>query len=419
MTSELPKRSRNSTPVSQKLEIRINALREVIDRKKSDVLRVGGEMKQLIEEKSQQIISDLEGIWDKANAEVDKKRREVNKEIEEINKGKKEIDDFFNNMSQSRNHFEKMNEAINSVENEMDIDFPYIKLKWGVDELRESIGKMCTCEQLNIRYKENSTNRVMWGSGRKGDGESQLLSPWGITVDYRNDLIFVADNETNRIQVFQGNGNWVISLEDEQMKRPENINLIHNSLFVQCRWSIVKFNSTGLESCRSFGSYLSGICTDNTNVYVGAHGMKLIALTHELNGERDVTLTTQYKQEATRIKDISLAREEFYVLLSDSEYPIQSFSKHGTLNRCIVHIEISNNVWFFCLDQQLNILVADNGNNQVKVFSNDGKLVTKFGKKGTAKGEFNYLTGIAVDEFCNIITTDWKDNHRLQTFSPE
>ena len=173
---------------------------------------------------------------------------------------------------------------------------------------------------------------------------------------------------------------------------------------------------------RKFNDYwLSGICTDNTSVYVGAFSrMELIVLTHELIEEGRIPLTTQYKQGDTRIRDISLAREEFYVLLFGSEYPIQSFSKQGTPNRCIVHRELlSDDVWHFCLDQQLNILVADSGIDKVKFFSKEGKLITQFGQQGFEKGEFIGLTGIAVDDSSNIITTDRKDNYKLQTFSPE
>ena len=81
----------------------------------------------------------------------------------------------------------------------------------------------------------------------------------------------------------------------------------------------MKFNRTSLarESRKSNDYSLSGICTDNTSVYVSSNSrMELIVLTHELIEERCIPLITQYKQGGTRIRDISLAREEFYVLLS-------------------------------------------------------------------------------------------------------
>ena len=410
-------------PVSNKLQDRMNALREVIDRHKREVLRVSGEMKQLIEDRAQLVIRELEGIWDQANTRMNNKREEVNRKIEEINKHKKKMEIIFKDLSPTLSPFGEIDKAINSVRREMVTDIPYVKLSWRASELRESIQRLCTCEQLNVTYREDTNVRVKWGTCGIGEGDKELLDPWGIAIDSMNSRIFVADCNAHRIQIFSINGDWVQSLKDEQMKYPENINFTLNSLFVQCSNTIVKFNRTSLtrESRKSYGYSLSGNCTGSTSVYVGAYSrMELIVLTHELIEERRMPLTTQYKQGDTCIRDISLAREEFYVLLSGSEYPIQSFSKQGTLNRCIIHRELlSNDVWHFCLDQQLNILVTDRGSNKVKLFSKEGKLITHFGKEGSEKGEFIRLTGITVDDSSNIITTDRKDNYALQTFSPE
>ena len=129
-------------------------------------------------------------------------------------------------------------------------------------------------------------------------------------------------------------------------------------------------------------------------------------------------LITDFKQNTTYIRDLSFARNEFYVLLTYTEYPIQSFSKQGSLIRCILSRDVlTDDVWHFCLDQQLNILVADNGSSRVKIFSNEGKLMTQIEKKGIAKGEFTELTGIAVNELCSIITVDRKEHNMLQAFS--
>ena len=410
-------------PVSNKLQDKMNALREVIDRHKREVLRVSGEMKQLIEDRAQLVVRELEGIWVQANTRMNNNREEVNRKIEEINKRKKEMEIIFKDLSPTEIPIIEIDKAINSVRREMDIDIPYVKLSWRASELRESIQRLCTCGQFNVTYREDTNVRVKWGTCGRGKGDKELWGPWGVAIDSMNSRIFVADWHAHRIQIFSINGDWIQSLKDEQMKDPENINFILNSVFVQCNKTIVKFNRTSLarESHKSYDFALSGICSDNTSVYVGAFSrMELIVLTRELIEEGRIPLTTQYKQGDTRIRDISLAREEFYVLLYRSEYPIQSFSKQGTPNRCIIHRELlSDDVWYFCLDQQLNILVADKGSNKVKIFSKGGKLITQFGQQGFEKGEFTDLTGITVDDSSNIITTDWTDNYRLQTFSPE
>ena len=75
-------------------------------------------------------------------------------------------------------------------------------------------------------------------------------------------------------------------------------------------------------------------------------------------------------------------------------------------------------LWCFCLDQQHNILVADYGDSKVKIFSNEGKLLTQFGEEGTEKGQVTlFYVGISVNELGSIVTVDWKNSHILQSFS--
>ena len=226
-------------PVSNKLQDRMDALREVIDRHKREVLRVSGEMKQLIEDRAQLVIRELEGIWDQANTRMNNKREEVNKKIEEINIQKKKLEDLFKDLSPTVSPISEIDKAINTVRREMDIDIPYVKLSWRASELRESIQRLCTCEQLNVRYREDTNVRVKWGTCGRGKGDKELWYPWGVAIDSMNSRIFVADRDAHRIQIFSINGDWVQSLKDKQMKQPRNINFILNSVFVQCDNSIV------------------------------------------------------------------------------------------------------------------------------------------------------------------------------------
>ncbi|KAI6659590.1 Tripartite motif-containing protein 2-like [Oopsacas minuta] len=119
-------------------------------------------------------------------------------------------------------------------------------------------------------------------------------------------------------------------------------------------------------------------------------------------------------REDTDLVDISLARDVFYIALTNTGYPIQAFSKQGTIIICVVHKDLLDGVWYFCLDQQHNILVADTRTSEIKIFSNEGKLITKFGKEGSALGEFTGLAGIAVDDLCSIVTVDEKEHNMIQ-----
>ena len=407
-------------PVSNKLQDRMNTLRCVIDSKQSLVRRVSDEMKRLIDEKSELIIRQLESIWEDANQRMDKRRGEVNRKIEEINKRKSEIEKFFKELNQIPS-LDQISEAIDNAKNEMDIDIPFVKLSCHVRELRESIEAMYRCDDRIVKFVQDTPIEMKWSSCDEGEQDNQLYNPCGISIDCLSDDIYVADCLTYSIQIFSVNGEWIKSLEDEEMINPENILFLHNSVFIQCYERIVKFHRYTLkkESYESYQYFLSGICTDNTHIYVGeSMNMKITVLTPELGEVHRISLNTQFRQDDTCIKDLSLARDEVYVCFVNSDYPIQAFTKQGILTRCIIHKDMLGSAMFFCIDQQLNIIVSDRRCCQVKTFSNDGKLMYTFGKRGSAPGEFSGLLGISVNDLCQVVTVDgMKEHDMLQAFS--
>ena len=206
------------------------------------------------------------------------------------------------------------------------------------------------------------------------------------------------------------------------MKNPQNIIFLNQSIYVQCSSAILKLNESTekKEKSKSYDFYLRGICTDNIHIYVGQwKGMNIIVLTLDLIEENRISLKTEFCQQNTEIRDISLSQELFYILLTETEFSIQAFSREGILTRCVVKKDSINYAFCFCLDQQHNILVADKGDSKVKIFSNEGKLLTQFGEKGSEKGQFSSLIGISLFQHDCIITTYFeKSRDKLQLFYP-
>ena len=417
-------------PVNNKLQNKVNLLREVIDRKKLEVRRVSKEMRDLIEKKEEQTIRELEAIWEQVNVRIQNEKKETQKAIEEIkihhNEMKKsfeKMENLFKGKNQSLDPFTlpQISEKIDSVKREMDISIPYVKVTWRIDELKEAITRMCRCEEQIISYKEGTPHQLKWSKCEKGKGENQLEDSFGIATNSMNGNIYVTDGPSNRIQIFSKEGEWIRSVKDVEMKYPENILFQNKSIYVQCYRTILKLNESTekKEKYKSYDFWIWGICTDNNHIYVGEHkGMCLIVLTLDLIEENRITLQTQFcNQDKTEIRDISLTQEEFYILLTETDYPIQAFSREGVLTRCIVQKDNINNGCFFCLDQQLNIFVSGEGDSEVKIFSNEGKLLTQFGEEGSEKGQFSCLRGISVDELGCVVTVDLKANNMLQVFS--
>ena len=407
---------------SNKLQNKVNSFREMIERKKLEVRRISKEMISLIEKKEEEIIRELETFWEELNTRVEERKTETQKKLESMEEHRKGMVNIFRELNPNSILFSQISDAIDSVKREMDIDIPNVKLTWRVDELKDCINRMCRCDQQILVYNEDTRYQLKWSKCEEGRGDNQLYRPWGIATNPMNENIYVADQSNHRVQIFSGEGEWIRSVQDGGMNWPENI-LFHNqSIYVQCRKAILKLNQSTekKEKSKSYDFILGGICTDNINIYVGQwKGMNLKVLTLDLIEENRISLKTEFCQQDTLISDISLSQELFYVLLSNTEFPIQAFSREGILTRCVVKKDSINSASCFCLDQQHNILVADNGDSKVKIFSNEGKLLTQFGEKGSEKGQFSFLTGISLFQHYCIITTDYvKNRDKLQHFYP-
>ena len=406
--------------VSNKLQSKVNSFREMIERKKLEVRRVSKEMRILIETKEEAVIQELDAIWEEVNTKMEKKKIETQKEIEEIETLRKELERKIHKLMPTSIQLTQISEVIDSLKSEMDIDIPNVKLTWRVDELKDCINRMCRCDQQILIYNEDTRFQLKWSKCENGSGDNQLNSPWGIATNPMNENIYVADQWNHRVQIFSREGEWIRSVKDEELKDPENI-LIHNqSIYVQCHRLILKLNefTEKKEKSKSYGFALGGICTDNIHIYVGQwKGMNLIVLTLDLIEENRISLKTEFCNQNTEIRDISLSQELFYILLYETEFPIQVFSREGILTRCIVKKDSINSAFCFRLDQQRNIFIADFGDSKVKIFSNEAKLPTQFGEKGSEKGQFKGIRGISVDQVCSIITVDWKNSDCLQSFA--
>ena len=406
--------------VNNKLQSKVNSFREMIEGKKSEIRRVSKEMRSLIEKNEKELIRDLDSIWEELNTRIEKKKNDVEKKICVLESKAKEMEQLFTEINPGSGPLFHISEKLNSVKREMDIDIPKVNLTWRVDELKDCINRMCRCDQQILVHNEDTRYQLKWSKCEKGSGDNQLYHPWGIATNPMNENMYVADQSNHRVQIFSREGEWIRSVKDDEIQVPKTI-LFHNqSIYVQCDCAILKLNESTekKEKSKSYDFYLRGICTDNIHIYVGQwEGMNLIVLTLDLIEENRISLKTEFCKQDTQIRDISLSQELFYILLFNTEFPIQAFSREGILTRCVVKKDSINNAYCFCLDQQHNILVADCGDSKVKIFSNEGKLLTQFGEKGSEKGQFSALIGISLSESGEIATVQQRDSDFLKLFS--
>ena len=125
------------------------------------------------------------------------------------------------------------------------------------------------------------------GGSNSGSGQSQFCFPMGIAVHPTTGQIFVADSDNNRIQVFDGNLNFlntILADIEEPLGNPCSISLdsLEECIYVTeyCRHCVIKF-SMGGEYLKWFGTEgsapgklnrPSSITVNNDLVYVSEYG---------------------------------------------------------------------------------------------------------------------------------------------------
>jgi len=67
------------------------------------------------------------------------------------------------------------------------------------------------------------------------------------------------------------------------------------------------------------------------------------------------------------------------------------------------------------IDSSGNIYIADNWNHRIQKLDANGKIITAWGSEGTGNGQFRYPRSMAIDSSGNVFVTDTA-NHRIQKF---
>ena len=77
-----------------------------------------------------------------------------------------------------------------------------------------------------------------------------------------------------------------------------------------------------------------------------------------------------------------------------------------------------NGPWGVAVNQQGEVVVAEDGGHSLSIFSSTGEKIRSFGSLGTGHGQFNRPLGVAIDDDGNIVVVE-NGNHRIQKFSSD
>ena len=211
---------------------------------------------------------------------------------------------------------------------------------------------------------------------------------------------------------------------DQKIMFPNNLALCGEFIFIVCDRSLLKLTKLPLAviEIANSQSTFSGLAINfiNPSVYIGiAEKLVINVFDIDLRQIKVIQLKTSEQtkhRKHTRIQHICIVQSELYVLFSNTNHPLQSYTLNGEVLRCIIPETLLKEGRRFCFDHHLNIFITDRDAHELKMFTNEGIIVHKMGHEGCTPGNFSFPTGLAIDDTGSLFVTDGKDNAMIQKF---
>ena len=289
------------------------------------------------------------------------------------------------------------------------VSVAWLELDWKKEQLEQSVIEVCkvvTLKERPFRSEDYSLKlRPVWS--REWTGPGEIKHPFQIAIDNSTQNIFVADSDASRIQVFNEEGNHLYQIPTPEY--PRGIALTEEYIFISAKDQLLKIRKSNNKSVKSVLTEKSvwGIDIDrNTNIY-GCEilNKSVIVFDNNLKFLKRIKLETSQIESNTQTHSIKLYKDSMYVMFGRySPVPLQIFSLEGALVRCLIptsEIELS---YFFSIDRFENIIVADFGNNRIKIFNKEGELLhTIDSAMLPGDQEFSRPRGVAINKKNRII----------------
>ena len=292
-----------------------------------------------------------------------------------------------------------------------------------------------------IDYKTKSRPLFKIGDIRVGSGghaHGKFRWPRGVAASPSpNERIFVADSSNHRVQIFDGQGQFIscfgsYGAGDGEIDCLAGIAVTsEGQLVIADRYNhrIQIFNNDG-SYCRKFGgegagdgqlSYPWGIAVDSSNnIYVCDKENHRVQV-FDLNG-RFVRKFGSLGRNDGQLENphyLSISPDNKVLISDTNNHRIHVFTTSGRFVRVFGKNGSQSGEFNFpkgiAVDHNGFIIVADSGNNRVQIFRADGRFFCSFGSRGNSDGKFKGVEGLCVTRNGTIMVCD-KENHRIQVF---
>ena len=400
------------------MERRLVELVEQVEREKEKTRDTFQRLHSLLMIREEGLLRELDGVVIESRQEL-KEKREVLQEL----RGAKESAEQKLTKNELKEVLEKnlrnLEEQIHSKLSKP-LSVTWVEVEWKREQLEQSIvevSEVMKMKERPFRTEDYSLKlRPVWY--REGTGSSVIKDPYQLAIHPISGNIFVADYDTNKIQVFDNTGHYLYHIPTPP--KPIGLCLSDDFIFVTTdEHKLVKIRISNKKTVKS-------VVTENrvwdmdisSNIYgCEVINQSVIVFDKNLNFLKRIPLKSPHSTSITRTYSIRLHENNMYVMFRGSDYCLQVFSQDGQLIRGVIRSSDIKLSYFFSLDRIGNIIVADCWGDQIKIFSNSGQQIHSISNDTlTEDQKLSYPTGISVDKQNNIVVAHSNKNSILIAF---
>ena len=266
--------------------------------------------------------------------------------------------------------------------------------------------------------------------GKRGTAAGEFDWPRGVAFDEKSQRIYVANTvlgiDNSSISVFSVTGEYTDRFREGQVSHPSGIAISGDNVFVSDSWlgCVHKFTFPAFRLVSKVGKRGSGVgefqsprnltVADGCVYVADLYNNRITVMSTELKHENYITHPTM-----TSPYNVKVNNNKVYVL-SDRDSPcLHVFSLSGEKIRSLITRDKDGNAQVrrchsFCFDKKQNILMADYGARNIKVFSQEGALLHTLGDTQD-KDKIIQPEGITLTDNNKIICTS-HINFKLHIF---
>ena len=223
-------------------------------------------------------------------------------------------------------------------------------------------------------------------------GVTNIQDPTGLVVDRKdNDVIYVADKDRHRVQVYDRSGNFMKTIvHGEEMRYPHSLAVSEKYLFALCAANSHEYQYV-LRFQKNSGKYprkliLKDIrhiplCIHEEALYIATYNymVELFDMDLKLSGKIAIKLERRNSVKSLfsngpEIRDINIRNGMLYLLVLNSDHVIQKFSLDGNLACLIAPVGELNDPRYFTVDNWGSVFVTEGREGKVKLFKSSGKF---------------------------------------------